>query len=67
MEAIEPLRRAIALQPKVTGPLYSLSLAYRRLGQIEEADRLRQQVSRLRRKSTNSPRREAEEGDPGDE
>jgi tetratricopeptide (TPR) repeat protein len=67
VEAIEPLRRAIALQPEMSGPLYSLSLAYRRLGQTEEADRLGQQVSRLRRKQTNSPRREVEEGAPGDE
>ena len=54
-EAIEPLRRAIALQPKAIGPLYSLSLAYRRLGQTEEADRLREQINRLRGKATTSP------------
>ncbi len=55
MEAIEPLRRAIALEPKAIGPRYTLSLAYRGLGQTEEADRLAAEVSHLRGKATNSP------------
>ena len=38
-EAIEPLRRAASIQPNAVGPLYSLGLAYRRLGRGEEADR----------------------------
>jgi tetratricopeptide (TPR) repeat protein len=67
VEAIEPLRRAIALQPKASGPLYSLSLVYRRLGQMDASDRLGEQVKHLRRKATISPRGEVEEGTPGDE
>jgi tetratricopeptide (TPR) repeat protein len=47
-EAIEPLRRAIAIQPKAIGPLYTLSLAYRGLGQTAESDRLGEHVARLR-------------------
>jgi tetratricopeptide (TPR) repeat protein len=35
-DAIEPLRRAIALQPTAIGPHYTLSLAYRSLGRTEE-------------------------------
>jgi tetratricopeptide (TPR) repeat protein len=48
-EAIEPLRRASAIEPAAAGPLYSLSLAYRRLGRTEESDRLMAEVDRLRR------------------
>ena len=47
-EAITSLRRAGELQPKAAGPLYSLALIYRRLGQKEEADRLTHQLERLR-------------------
>jgi tetratricopeptide (TPR) repeat protein len=54
-EAIEPLRRAIALEPKAIGPRYTLSLAYRGLGQTEEADRLAAEVNHLRGKATTSP------------
>jgi tetratricopeptide (TPR) repeat protein len=54
-EAIEPLRRAITLQPKAIGPLYTLSLAYRRLGRTEESDRLGEQVKRLRGEAPISP------------
>jgi tetratricopeptide (TPR) repeat protein len=53
--AIEPLRRATAIQPKAIGPLYNLSLALRRLGQTEESDQLGEQVKRLRGKVTTSP------------
>jgi len=60
-EAIEPLRRAIALQPKAIGPLYTLSLAYRVLGQTAESDRLAEQVKRLRGKATTSPQLDVEE------
>jgi tetratricopeptide (TPR) repeat protein len=67
LEAIEPLRRAIALQPTAIGPHYTLSLAYRGLGQTEEADRHAKQVNRLRGTATTSPRGEAEEGTPLDE
>ena len=62
MEAIEPLRRAIALEPKAIGPRYTLSLAYRRLGRREEADRLRAQFKRLGGRATTSPQGEVEEG-----
>ena len=34
-EAIEPLRRAAAIEPDAVGPMYSLSLAYRRLGRTK--------------------------------
>ena len=47
-DAIEPLRRASALQPRAIGPYYSLSLAYRRLGRNDESDRSMQQVRDLR-------------------
>jgi tetratricopeptide (TPR) repeat protein len=47
-EAIEPLQRAAALEPKAVGPLYSLALAYRRLGRREQSDRLLEQVRHLR-------------------
>lgn len=47
-EAVEPRRRAAELEPKAVGPVYSLSLAYRRLGRLEDADRLREQAIRLR-------------------
>jgi tetratricopeptide (TPR) repeat protein len=47
-EAIEPLRRAAELEPKAIGPLYSLGLAYRRLGQADMSDRLMKQVNQLR-------------------
>jgi tetratricopeptide (TPR) repeat protein len=46
--AIEPLRRATALEPRAVGPLYSLGLAYRGLGRREESDRVLEQARRLR-------------------
>ena len=46
--AIEPLRRAAALEPQAIGPLYSLALAYRSLGRREESDRMMEQARRLR-------------------
>jgi tetratricopeptide (TPR) repeat protein len=49
--AIEPLCRATSIQPDAVGPLYSLGLAYRRLGRGEEADRCMKRVERLRGKS----------------
>jgi tetratricopeptide (TPR) repeat protein len=55
-QAIEPLRRAAALEPKAAGPLYSLSLAFRRLGRKQEADRLKEQAERLRAATTSTPR-----------
>jgi len=47
-EAVEPLRHAAALEPKAAGPLYSLSLIFRRLGRNEDAIRLKEQADRLR-------------------
>ena len=35
--------RAVTLEPRAVGPLYSLAHAYRRLGRREEADRLMEQ------------------------
>src|SRR5262249_38168612 len=49
-EAVEALRRASSIQPDAIGPLYSLSLAYRRLGRTAEADRCMQRAEQLRRK-----------------
>ena len=46
--AIEPLTRAAGLSPRDPAPVYSLSLARRRLGATAEADRLRQQADKLR-------------------
>jgi tetratricopeptide (TPR) repeat protein len=51
-EAIESLRRATVIEPRALGPLYSLSLAYRRLGRPEEAERCIQEAKRIRGKST---------------
>jgi tetratricopeptide (TPR) repeat protein len=47
-EAIEPLRRSIALRPDAVGPLYSLSLAYRRLGRNAEALEFTNQANQQR-------------------
>jgi tetratricopeptide (TPR) repeat protein len=47
-EAIEPLRRSSALRPDAVGPLYSLSLAYRRLGRNAEALEYTNQANRMR-------------------
>jgi tetratricopeptide (TPR) repeat protein len=53
--AIEPLRRATSIQPNAVGPLYSLGLAYRRLGRGEEADRCMKLAEGLRGKSGAPP------------
>lgn len=50
-DAVASLLRASQLAPKAVEPAFNLSLAYRRLGRREEADRLQHQVSRLRDKS----------------
>jgi tetratricopeptide (TPR) repeat protein len=63
-DAIEPLRRAIALQPTAIGPHYTLSLTYRGLGRTEEADRIAKQVNRLRGRSTTPPQGDVDEGIP---
>jgi tetratricopeptide (TPR) repeat protein len=57
-EAIEPLRRSSALEPEAIGPLYDLSLAYRRLGQNEESAKFSQQANRLRGKNLDRKSRE---------
>jgi tetratricopeptide (TPR) repeat protein len=59
-EAITSLRRASEIQPKAAGPLYSLALIYRRLGQKEEADRLAHQLERLRAGPVTASQREVE-------
>jgi tetratricopeptide (TPR) repeat protein len=64
-EAVEPLRRAVALQPNASGPLYSLSLAYRRLGRTDESNRLAEQVKRLGSKEPSAPGGIIEQGAPG--
>jgi tetratricopeptide (TPR) repeat protein len=60
-EAIEPIRRAAALEPKDPGPLNSLSFIYRRLGRNVEADRLKEQADRLRATAASPPRSKLEE------
>ena len=54
-EALEPLKRAVELEPKSVGPAYSLSLAYRRLGRIDEAEIFRKRADQLRAKSPPPP------------
>ena len=46
-EAIPSLERAAKLAPGAREPVYHLSIAHRRLGHREEADRLRDQAKRL--------------------
>ncbi len=50
-DAVASLLRAAQLAPKAIEPAFSLSLAYRRMGRREEADRLQAEVSRLRDKT----------------
>jgi tetratricopeptide (TPR) repeat protein len=47
-EAVESLRRASSIQPNALGPLYTLSLAYRRLGRKDEADRCMKRAEQIR-------------------
>jgi pentatricopeptide repeat protein len=47
--AIPALERAAALAPEAPEPAYGLSLAYRRLGRHDEADRFHEEFSRLSR------------------
>jgi tetratricopeptide (TPR) repeat protein len=61
IEAIEPIRRAAALEPRDPGPLNSLSFIYRRLGRNEEADRLKVQADRLRAAAAALPRTNLED------
>jgi tetratricopeptide (TPR) repeat protein len=58
-EAIEPLRRAAAIQPDAVGPLYSLSLAYRHLGRGAEADQCYDRAKRISGKSSAPSRKSA--------
>ena len=53
-EAIRLLERASSLAPNAPEPYYSLSLAHRRLGQVEEAERYRRQADQL--KKPNAPK-----------
>jgi tetratricopeptide (TPR) repeat protein len=53
-EAITLLERASSLAPDAPEPYYSLSLARRRLGQVEESERLRRQADQL--KKPNAPK-----------
>ena len=61
-EAIEPLRRSTALRPDAVGPLYALSLAYRRLGKNTEALEYSNQANRLR--ATTGERTRPDAGSP---
>lgn len=55
-EAIKALRRAATLEPRAAGPLYSLVLAYRRLGRADEADRFMEKIKDLKHDPTKPPR-----------
>ena len=66
-EAVEPLRRATAIEPRAAGPLYSLTLACRSLGQVEEAERLRRKADDLRGNKTERPRADMDDSLPGGE
>jgi tetratricopeptide (TPR) repeat protein len=48
-EAIAPLQKASALEPRAYAPAYHLSLAYRRLGQKDLAERCHARAEKLRR------------------
>jgi tetratricopeptide (TPR) repeat protein len=48
-DAIRLLERAVKLQPQMESPHYSLMLAYRNAGRVEEAEREKAEVDRLRR------------------
>ncbi len=50
-EALASLQRASAIQPNALGPLYSLSLAFRRLGRTAEADRCMKRAEQIRGRS----------------
>jgi tetratricopeptide (TPR) repeat protein len=58
-EAIDPLRRSTALRPDAVGPLYSLSLAYRRLGRNALALEYTNQANRLRARNGEPARPDA--------
>jgi tetratricopeptide (TPR) repeat protein len=60
-EAIEALLRAAALEPKASGPLYNLALAYRRLGRREESDRFMEKLKHLQAQPVKSAREGIEE------
>ena len=49
------------------GPLYTLSLAYRGVGQTAESDRIEEEINHLRGKATTSPQGNVEEGTPRDD
>lgn len=49
-EALVLLNRAAALKPEAYEPVYSLSLAYRRLGRVDEAKKYQQKAAEFRRK-----------------
>lgn len=66
-EAIEPLRRASEIDPRAAGPLYSLSLACRSLGRVEEAEQFRRKADDLRGKKNERPRADLDDALPGGE
>jgi tetratricopeptide (TPR) repeat protein len=64
-EALASLQRATTIQPNALGPLYSLGLAFRRLGRTEEADRCMERAQQIRRQS-GGPSADAAAGSIGD-
>jgi len=50
-DAVGSLLRASQLAPRAVEPAFSLSLAYRRMGRSEEADRFQERAGRLRAES----------------
>jgi tetratricopeptide (TPR) repeat protein len=63
-EAIPYLEQAARLAPESHRPLYSLSLAYGRLGRNLEAERYRLQSERIRRNASQPPRGAASPASP---
>jgi tetratricopeptide (TPR) repeat protein len=66
-EAVESLRRSTELEPRASGPFYSLSLACRRLGRIDESERFRRQADDLRAGKSQPPRADMDDLLPGSE
>jgi tetratricopeptide (TPR) repeat protein len=66
-EAVEPLRRSSELEPNAVGPLYSLSLVFRRLGRNQDADQLKERADRIRRGRSSEPREHEDDSALGGE
>jgi tetratricopeptide (TPR) repeat protein len=63
-EAIAPLERAAALDPRAYAPAYHLALAYRRLGQSGRAEHYLRRAERIRGEPAPMPGAAAQPGSP---